>query len=146
MMALGSEQYREDINRMAMAFFKASPYKDLGIEEKKVNALIDSFLMSDKNDKIILLWLVDAQPVGILAAMAEQNLFNTQRFAGELIWWIDPPHRRSKAAEEMRKAFEYWAKLVGCQSASLVDLMGNLKRYYTRKGYTAGETVYLKVF
>jgi RimJ/RimL family protein N-acetyltransferase len=129
---------------MALSFFDASPYSNLGVDEDRVEVLISTFLEAPKEDKIVLLWETD-RPVGMLAATAEVNLFNNRRFAGELIWWIDPEHRKTKAAEEMRKAFEFWAAKVGCQSVCLVDVMGNLDVYYKRKGYDRRETAYLKV-
>lgn len=143
MLKLGTEADRADIERMAVDFFNASPYHDLGVDHGRVSELVTAFLTADLKDKIVILWTKE-KPVGVLAAVAEQNIFNRFRFAGELIWWIDPDHRKTKAAEEMRQAFEYWAKTNGCQTATLVDVMGNLDVYYKRKGYNRRETVYLK--
>ena len=145
MMVLGTQEHFDDIKRMSMDFFYASPYSELGVSEDRVEELIQLFLDSKVKDRIILLW-VKEKPVGILAATAETNIFNRFRFAGELIWWIDPEHRTGRAASEMLKAYEYWARQAGCQSAALVDLMGNLDNYYKRKGYERRETSYLKVF
>jgi hypothetical protein len=85
------------------------------------------------------------KPVGILAATAEPMLFNKTKIACELIWWIEPEFRRSRAAEKMRQAYEFWAKKVGCTSCSVVDHEDTLDKYYTRKGYERRETAYLKV-
>lgn len=145
MLVLGHEQYLEDIKRLSYAFFNHSPYQTLGIDEDRILAVIHDFLTGSKLERLVLLWLADEKPVGILAAATQVNLFNNQRYAGELIWWIDEEHRKSKAANEMRLAYEYWAKQVGCQFCTLVDLMGNLKTYYKRKGYEPRESTYLKV-
>lgn len=131
---------------MALAFFHASPYKPLSVDEDRIEELIDVFFQSRPTDRITILWVEDGEPRGLLAAVAETNLFNYQRFAGELIWWLDPDHRRGNAANKMVEAYEYWAKnKAGCSTCSLVDLMGNLDKYYTRKGYERRETTYIKV-
>lgn len=145
MLKLGGYEDYDDIKRMALAFFQASPYAPLGVDEARVEGLIEAFLDAPKEDKIVILWIADNRPVGILAGTAETNIFNWSRFACELMWWIDPDHRRTKAAEEMRSAYEFWAQKVQCQACSLVDVMGNLDKYYTRKGYDRRETAYLKV-
>lgn len=145
-LALGSYDYFQDIKRMALDFFHASPYQPLGVDESRVEEFIHAFLQSGPTDRVTILWMADRKPVGLLAATAETNLFNRQRFAGELVWWIDPTHRKSKAAPRMMEAFEYWAKYrAGCQFCTLVDLMGNLDNFYKRKGYERRETTYLKV-
>ncbi len=147
MLVLGTEVHRDDIKRMALAFFNASPYKPLSVDPDRIEELIDVFFQSKPTDRITILWVADGEPRGLLAAVAETNLFNYQRFAGELVWWLDPEYRRGHAASKMIEAYEYWAKeKAGCQSCSLVDLLGNLDKYYTRKGYERRETTYLKVF
>ena len=90
--------------------------------------------------------MVDGKAVGVLAAIAEQNIFNRDYVAAELMWWVDPAHRKGKAAEKLRQAYEYWAKHIGCKTCALVDLLGNLDNYYKRKGYERREASYLKVF
>lgn len=146
MLVLGSEVHRDDIKRMAIEFFNASPYKTQTIDPDRVDEFIDVFFQSRPTDRITILWVADGEPRGLLAAVAERNLFNYDRFAGELVWWIDPPYRKSRAAYKMIEAYEYWAKeKAGCKTVTLVDLMGNLDRYYKRKGYERRETTYLKV-
>lgn len=132
------------IKRMAVAFFEASPYKPLGVSEKRIDDLIFTFLTAKKTEKLLLLWDNNG-PVGVLAAAAETNLFNYEKMAGELLWWIDPEHRGLKAASQMLDAYEYWSTKIGCQFCSMVDLLGNLDLLYTRKGYERRETSYIKV-
>ncbi len=145
MLKLGTYDDFADIKRMAKAFFEASPYVEFGVDDSRVEELIHVFLQDGQDNKVLILWTADGKPVGVLAAAAETNLFNNQRMAGELIWWIDPEHRKSKAAGEMLKAYDYWWKTLGCQFGTLVDLMGNLDVYYKRKGYRRQEATYLKV-
>lgn len=144
MLRIATRQDFEYIKRLALDFFYASPYQPLGVSEKRVEDLIENFLQADIKDNVLLLWC-DPEPVGVLAALANTNLFNEQRIAGEVIWWIDPKYRRSPAAKEMLGAYEYWWKNVAkCQIGTVVDLMGNLDKYYTKKGYSRRETVYIK--
>lgn len=145
MLKLATHDDFPDIKRLALAFANASPYKDLGIDEERIDDIIVTFLQSDKRDRIILLWMKDGKAVGILAGMIETNLFNMKKMAGDLMWWIDPEHRGGRAASEMMKALEYWARQRQCQILVMVDLLGNLNKLYTRKGFIQRETTYMKV-
>jgi hypothetical protein len=136
------------IQSMAVSFFLASPYAPLGVDKERVSELITAFLTAKPEDKIVLLWIDEKtnKPVGVMGATAEMNIFNYYRFACELMWWINPEHRKTKAASKMLQAYEFWARKIGCQSCSLIDVMGNLDTYYKRKGYERRETTYLKEF
>lgn len=135
----------DEMKRMALDFFNASPYKPLGVSERRVDELCYAFVAAPRNQKICFLWEADGKVSGMLAAAAEKNLCNDEYMAGELVWWIDSEQRKSKAAAQMIDAYEYWALRVGCQICTLVDLLGNLDKYYQRKGYERRETTYLKV-
>lgn len=144
MLKLATIEDFDAIKSLALAFFEASPYQPFGVSTNRVEELIYVFLDAKKTDKLLLLWS-DPHPTGVLAAAAETNLFNYERMAGELMWYIDPRHRGLKVASKMLEAYEYWAAKIGCQFCTLVDLMGNLDKFYTRKGYERRETSYVKV-
>lgn len=131
-----------DLKRMALSFFYASPYAKLGVDDTRVEELIHVFMQSPRSEKII--FVEDDHGLhGMLAGVKETNLFNNHKMAGELVWWIDPEYRKAGLAEQMRKAYEYWAN--DTQFCTLVDVMGNLDTYYKRKGYDRRETTYMKV-
>lgn len=130
------------LKRMALSFFQASPYNDLGVDDTRVEELVHVFMQSPRSEKIV--FVEDDNGLhAMLAGVKETNLFNNKRMAGELVWWIDPEYRKSGLADQMRKAYEYWAN--DCQFCTLVDVMGNLDTYYQRKGYVRRETTYMKV-
>jgi hypothetical protein len=130
---------------MVLAFFEASPYKELGYAEDRVQQLITLF-EETTSKRLCLLWLKDDKPKGLLAGVIETSLFSWTPFASELVFWVDEDARKSRAAVSLVGAYEYWAKAAGCQYVTLVDLMGNLHDYYTRKGYELRERTYLKRF
>lgn len=132
----------DGLKRMALSFFYASPYSTLGIDDTRVEELVHAFLVSPRSEKIVFVY-EDNGLHAMLAGAKDRNLFNNHRMAGELVWWIDPEYRKGGLADQMRKAFEYWAN--DCQLVTLVDVMGNLDTYYKRKGYERRETTYAKV-
>jgi GNAT superfamily N-acetyltransferase len=145
MLIRGTTEHTPAIYEMVTDFFNASPYQSLGLDSTRIHELVDSFVSADPHEKITILWLDNDKPVGVLAAAAEKNLFNHSRIACEVVWWLKPEYRRGRVAVKMLDAYEYWATRVGCQSAIVVDLLGNLDTFYKRRGYERRETSYLKV-
>jgi GNAT superfamily N-acetyltransferase len=148
---LASHNDWDDIKRLCADFHKASPYGDFPVDNDKVEVLIEKLLTDGQHISIILLANDDTHgTVGILAATTGEILFNREKLAQEILWWIDPEHRKSRHGLELLKAYEYWAHKIGCtaiQMSSLYDpARHTLDKLYTKRGFTQTEQAYIKVF
>lgn len=139
-----------DIRDMLEKFSKNSPYKDIKLDVNKMESLIEGILNGDKNKAIILLYIANERPVGILVGMKTEMNLNYDSLAHELIWWVDPNHRGGRAGIELFKAFEFWAKKIGCKMVqmSLVETEDATKvqKIYTKFGYKPTERAFIKEF
>lgn len=132
------------ILEMAQKFAAASPYKDFPMEEEKIQELILT-LMKDRNKTIIVLYVHDGKPVGMLAGMSSEMIFSREIIASEVIWWVDPGFRSRKTLA-LKEAYEYWAKRIGAKYIQMANLDDQkIERYYERTGYKLTERAYLKV-
>lgn len=133
-----------DIVDMALKFAAVSPYSELPIEQEKIEELILSML-KDRNKTIIVLYMKDDKPVGMLAGMTSEMLFNRELLASEVIWWVEPEHR-SRKSFALKEAYEYWAKRVGAKYIQMSNLNDKrVEQFYERTGYKLTERAYLKV-
>lgn len=134
-----------DILRMSKAFAEASPYKDFPMTEEKITELILT-LLRDKNKTLIVLYLQDGKPVGMIAGMSSEMIFSREIIASEVIWWVDPEFRGGRRSLALKEAYEYWAKRIGAKYIQMANLNDDkIERYYQRTGYTLTEKAYLKV-
>ena len=147
MRVAGTEDF-EDVKRLAVCFYKASPYADLCLDDAKISALITEYLTSNPKDKIVFLAEENGKAVGILAAAALPFLLNsTDRIAAEAMWFLEPEHRKGRKGLQLLDAFEYWgteiAKCSILQLARLRDSAG-IEKIYDRRGYDAAEYFHIK--
>jgi RimJ/RimL family protein N-acetyltransferase len=131
---------------MAIEFFLSSPYASQGVSADRVREMIWDYLHANRKEKVVFV-LADADdhPVGCLAALVSMNIFNHDRVAAELIWWIDPSHRSLKNANALRETYEYWAKATGALHTTLTAVDVKHTSLYKRSGYALKEFSYLKV-
>lgn len=135
----------EDIKRMALAFAEASPYKDFPREETKIEELILN-LLRDRNKTIIILYLHEGNPVGMIAGMSSEMIFSRDLVTSEVIWWVDKEFRGSRKALALKEAYEYWAKRIGAKYIGMSNLDDpKISRYYERSGYKPYERAFMKV-
>jgi len=137
-----------DIQDMCKNFAEHSPYTDIQLDINKLNSVVENILNGDKAKAIILLYLKNDKPIGMLAGITAEMTLNYDKLAHELIWWIEPEHRGGRAAIELFKAFEFWAKKVGCKQVqmSLVETehAPKVEKMYTKFGYKPTERAFLK--
>jgi len=130
------------VEKMALNFLEASPYKDLGNKEVTSKLVLD-ILNCTPTERIIIF----EQDVGFIAGAVTPFLLGTHTMATEIAWWVEPDHRGNGKGIELLKAFEYWAKVVaGCKLISMSSLDKTVEKYYKKSGYKLYERAYLKVF
>lgn len=145
---LAEEGDFEDLKKMSLSFLDESPYRDFKRDNSKIDTLVNSFLVTDK-EKVCIIAIYKDKPIGMIAGVLSESLFSQDQVASELVWWIDPKNRRkSKAALELLGAFEHWAKISGAvfiQMQCLPGLNGDtVGRIYERLGYKLTEIAYVK--
>lgn len=130
--------------RHAKMYEHIQPYP---IQQEKVNRLLEITLNTPNTEAIILLYMKDDEPVGIMACRADESIYHVGKTANEILWHVDPG-QPPNVAEELINAYEYWAKLVGCKYITLTSLEHDkveaLGRYYRRRGYKPVERAYKK--
>lgn len=144
MLKLATPEDLPDILDMAMAFAHASPYKDFPMAREKIEELVLA-LLKDRNKTIVVLYMHENKPVGMLAGMSSEMLFSREIIASEVIWWVDPRFRSRKTLA-LKEAYEFWAKRIGAKYIQMANLDDQkIERYYERSGYKLTERAYLKV-
>lgn len=131
----------EEILNMSMKFMSETGFSEFS-DEEYIKLVIEDVLLSEQNEKIILL-----EPgVGFLAGTVLPFPFGPHLMASEIAWYIYPEHRGKKVGSEFLSAFEYWAKeKAGCKMVNMMCLDEQLDKYYTNKGYKLYERTYMKV-
>lgn len=142
----------ERIYKLLSMAVKRTEYKDLIKSKEQCLLAIQNYLNLPNSDHICLL-LIDSKDnyVGILAASKQyiSPFFNP--IAAESVWWVDKSARKGTIPLRMLKAYEYWAKLIGCNKccmgliASAKDIdHDKLRKLYTKMGYSLSEETYVK--
>lgn len=145
---LATQEDFDILKKMCILFLEESPYRSYPRELHKIEALIGSFLVGDLSKTCVLAFYKD-KPIGMIAGAVSETLFSHHLVASEVVWWIDPDHRRkSKAALELLGAFEYWARINKASYVQMQCLSGlnedGVGRIYKRLGYNQNEIAYVK--
>lgn len=133
---------------MAHRFAEHSPYAHLGVDEEKTYETVNAFLSAPKEERIIILAIVDDKPVGMLAGMISELLINRMKIASEVMWWMDPEYRGSRVSLELLDAYEFWATKCGANVIQLstveTEQAERIGKLYNRRGYKLTERGYIK--
>lgn len=128
--------------------FKDSPYFDFGVDQRKTRALFERLIADGQNDAVVLISHDAGSPVGVLAAYAFQPLFSRSKIAIECLWFLTESNRKGSRGHDMMKAYEYWARLVGCshvQYGLLTTSPERMEILYRKTGATETERIFTKV-
>lgn len=99
---------------------------------------------------VVLLAQKAGRVVGLLGFIVADHHFSGQRYATELMFYIEPEHRTVKgfgdsfALELMREA-ERLAEIMGAESFAFTAPSAAVGQFYQRYGYRELEIVYQKV-
>lgn len=134
--------------KFAKAFHQESSYSHLKFSYAKTHENYSNVISGNKLNAIVLVAVDDDKPIGMVAAVADSPVFSEDKIATELCWFIHKPYRKSKKAFVLFKAYEEWAKRIGCRFIQSGFLLGssqaNLEEYYLRQGYKPVEMSYMK--
>lgn len=154
MIRLATQDDEEHLEQICHKFFQTTNHNDLTYSRQKVKTLIRSFTGGDIDTHIFLLAEDKLGTIfSILAGFTTEHIFTDNKIAYELIWYVDPLYRHRKDNLLIIKAYEAWAKRVGCSHCSMGNRRGvsdskedALERYYLKNNYKIIETIYKKEF
>lgn len=113
----------------------------LKFKPKVVAKLAD--LVIDKG--IILLAVVDDQVVGMLAGVPLEEMIANTPMLDEMVWWVEPAHRKGTVGPRLLKRLEEWSRQKGLRLVKMVAPAGSgVGAFYKKLGYEEVETSYVK--
>ena len=136
-----------DLLRLAKELESGSPMERLSVDYEKVRMNLEKAIISNQTEWLALVSHVEGKPVGVLFAYCFEPIFSSQKLAVEVLWYLEPEHRKGRRGIDMMKAYEYWAKLVGCnvvQYGWMVNSPEGMKKMYERTGAELSEMTYYK--
>ncbi len=129
----------------ARHFYDSLPYSDIEFDADSCMA----WLAVMRRDGVLLLAESDGTPCGFAGGMFSPFIFNISvRVGAELMWWVEPEHRRTGIGAELLLALENAAYTAGARRWSMIALEGTAERaarLYDRYGYVPHERTYCKV-
>jgi len=147
---LATYDYFSDILEMTKKFHEASPYHGIeDYDESQVADKILHFLESPRDTVIILLVNPETnKAVGMVVGMTTTGIFNRNKIAVELAWWVEEEFR-GKQSLELFTAYNYWAENVAkCDSVTMAlledDKIEKLGKVYKRKGFVPVERAFIR--
>lgn len=112
----------------------------------KVNSLVSQLIEIDHGFVKIVTY--EDEVVGALVAVLSDIPINDLIFAQELMFWIEPEHRKGKTALKLVDEYTEWATKAGCNFIRLSELDnvlgGKAGLLFKRKGFEPLETAYVK--
>ena len=83
--------------------------------------------------------------IGMIALTALPHLLTGEPFAEEQAWWVEPEHRGGSLGPRLLAAAEAWSRESGLKMIKVVAPEGgDVGKFYTKLGYHAVETAYVK--
>jgi|ETNvirnome_2_130_1030620.scaffolds.fasta_scaffold28444_2 GNAT superfamily N-acetyltransferase len=127
---------------MGQKFVRATEYLDrVANDPAHFRSLAETVI----NQGRVFVAEVDGEVVGMLGALMITHPVLNERMGAEVIWWVDPAHRRGGTGAALFRAAEAWARSEGgvkMQFSAYRDRV--LERLYRRLGYEAKEVIFEK--
>lgn len=115
--------------------------------ESKVHRLFRTHLHSSNALCLVLQVNQDLHDLGgLFMAQCSEHPFGPVRWAWETLWYVEPQYRKGHNSLKMLKAYENWARKMGCTYVDITALSSNpdVSVIYERMGYKAQEVHFLK--
>ena len=137
MIRLANERDLSSLLRICREFHAASPYHGTAFDEPRVSQVFAGFLRADRKHSVVLMAEQDGEVIGTIVCTSAVNVWNQEKTAYELIWWVDPEHRNGPTGMRLLKEYFNWAKQeAGCTMVT-ADHIASDPRYgelYVRLG------------
>ncbi len=135
-----------DIVEMGARFYAVSGYADThGPYDAESAAATGALLLQHG---VVLIAMRDFRPVGMIGLVLAPFLFNASRkTAHEVMWWVEPEERASRAGLLLIDQAERAASNSGAVSIQMIHLDTSpaaAAAVYKRRGYRMTESMYTK--
>lgn len=139
-----TESHRAAVVRMAQRFLSPDgPYGTrFAVDAAKVSALAAQMMGPEH---LALLAMQDDQPVGMFGMFLFDHPITGERIASELCWWMEPEARGGKAAIQMLRTAEAWARDHGAEVIEMIAPDERVAAFYGKVGYERADIHYRKV-
>lgn len=148
MLKLAQPYHIPEIRDFCRKFFSESPYHDFPYDEKKVDETIDKIVNAYGKGHVVIVYEKYGKAVGCIAGTVVDFLLNHGKIATEIMWWVEPEYRKSRAGIELLNAFESWATYSKCELVQMISLNTEIGKalggLYRRRGYVETEQAYMK--
>lgn len=112
----------------------------------KVNSLVVQLVESENG--FVKVVEKEGEIVGALIAVVSELPISDLTFSQELMFWIDPEHRKGRTAIKLIDMYVDWSEERGCSFTRLSELDNILEKkagsLFERKGFKLTETAYVK--
>ncbi len=130
------------------AFHGESAFRAIDLDLDSAGATAHLLIESDLG-ALFVACTEDDRIVGATGALLYPSWFNRQHVVGsEVLWYVLPDHRRSKAGKLLFNALEEWGQEKGAHSFSMASAAGphqkRVNQIYESRGYKALETSFIK--
>lgn len=94
---------------------------------------------------VIFVAELEGRVVGMIAAVAMEELVAKTPMLDEMVWWVEPEHRAGSIGPKLLGSLEKWARQKGLSMVKMVAPAGSgVGKYYKRLGYEEVESSYMK--
>jgi GNAT superfamily N-acetyltransferase len=136
----------DQLIEMGMSFIAYSGYSEYADPDPDV--LKDVLCNLMKGGKVFVAEY-KGEIIGGIAGLTSPLWFSPQvLFAVEIAWWVREDHRGGTAGIKLLRAFEGWAKSIGCKAVCLSDLIINntspAGALFGKLGYSVLERSHIK--
>lgn len=84
--------------------------------------------------------------IGMIALTALPHLLTGIPYGDEQAWWVEPEHRAGMVGPRLMQAAERWCRENGLNMVKMIAPEGSdVGKFYTRQGYEAVETAFVKL-
>lgn len=137
------ESHLDALVRMAHRFLSADgPYVGrFTVDDAKVSALAAQMIGPQH---LALLAMQDARPVGMFGMFLFDHPITGEAIAAELCWWMEPEARGGKAAIQMLRMAEAWARARGASAIEMIAPDERVASFYSKVGYERTDVHYRK--
>lgn len=125
----------KDIIAMARAFHQESVARKYTLTDARIKELTALIISTGLG----ILAVKEGEPIGMMGAMLQKNVFFDELMAGDYLIYVKPEHRGTEAAQLMVDYYIHWAKSYGAKSIG-IDIESGINderalNFYNKMGF-----------
>lgn len=143
----GTHKDMDDLLKLGRAFYAASGYEELGMPYDEESQRQHAAHVLDTGLVVVARVEGTNEAVGMIGILLHPFHLNTNiRMATEVVWWVEPEHRRSDLGPALVKFAKDYAKRKGAKWHAMTTLANTPKgvdAFLTSEGMTPVETAWI---